>query len=200
MGKGERTRQMIVERAAGVFNTQGYSGASMSDLTRETGLEKGGLYNHFGSKEALALASFDYAVGLIGARFREALDGQERALDRLLAIIEVFRGLADQSDAAPLPGGCPVLNTAIEADDTNPALRDRAERAMTDWLRLIGSTIKVGVRAGEFRPDTDPRALASVVAATLEGAVVLSRLYRDPAYMDRAVAHLTAHLRSLRAD
>ncbi len=53
--KGERTRRRIVESAAAVFNTRGYRGSSMSDLVRETGLEKGGIYNHFGSKEELSI-------------------------------------------------------------------------------------------------------------------------------------------------
>ncbi|NTU83365.1 MAG: TetR/AcrR family transcriptional regulator, partial [Chloroflexales bacterium] len=66
MAKGEQTKQRIVAQAASVFNTLGYSGTSMRDLTRATGLEKGGIYNHFPSKEALALAAFDYAVGVVG--------------------------------------------------------------------------------------------------------------------------------------
>ncbi len=194
MGKGERTRQRIVERAAPVFNTRGYFGASMSDLVRETGLEKGGIYNHFDSKEALALAAFEHAVGLVGARFQGALAGRERAIDRLRAIVEVFRELADDQ---LLPGGCPILNTAVETDDAHPVLRDRARAAMTDWLRLIGGTVKRGVQSGQLRPDTDPRAVASVVTATLEGAIMLSRLYGDPAHMHRAVDHLTGYLGSL---
>ena len=194
MGKGERTRQMILERAADTFSTRGYFGSSMSDLLRETGLEKGGIYNHFASKEELALEAFDFSVDLVRRRFAEALDGREGALDRLLAIVAVFRSL---TDAPILPGGCPVLNTAIEADDTSPILRDRARDAMTEWHRLIGGTVKRGVTSGELRPGTDPRAVATVVTATLEGAVMLSKLYHDPVYMERAAAHLTAHLHSL---
>src|SRR5207247_2001481 len=45
--KGLQTRQRIVEMAAPVFNRQGYVGASMRDLISATGLEKGGIYNHF---------------------------------------------------------------------------------------------------------------------------------------------------------
>ena len=60
--KGERTRQRIVELAAPVFNRQGYAGASLRDLIGATGLEKGGIYNHFGSKEQLALEAYDYAL------------------------------------------------------------------------------------------------------------------------------------------
>lgn len=194
MGKGERTRQLIVDRAVPLFNTRGFFGASMSDLIRETGLEKGGIYNHFDSKEAIALAAFDRAVELVEAQFREALAGHERATERLRAIVEVFRGV---SDGRPLPGGCPVLNTAIEADDAMPILRERARDAMSRWLALIGGTVKQGIARGELRADADPRAVATIAASTLEGAVMLTRLYDDPAYMHRAIEHLGGYLASL---
>ncbi len=195
--KGERTRRRIVERAAEVFNTKGYFGSSMSDLVREIGLEKGGIYNHFGSKEELALEAFDYAAGTMQERFKAALAGKQRALERLFAVVDVLGGLAEDP---PVAGGCPVLNTAVESNDTHMELKERAREAMSGWLRLIGSIIKEGVRKGELRPDTDPRETASVVVATLEGAVMLSRLYDDPAYMKRSVYHLKEHLRSLAWD
>lgn len=194
MTKGERTRHRIVERAAPVFNTRGYFGTSMSDLVRETGLEKGGIYNHFSGKEELAVEAFDYAVGIMRERFREALEGCEVTLERLFAVIDVLGGLADDP---PVAGGCPILNTAVESDDTNPELKERARRAMTDWQRLIGSITKRGVEGRELPPGTDPYKMASVVTATLEGAVMLSKLYDDSAHMHRAVDHLKEHLRSL---
>lgn len=197
MRKGERTRQRILERAAPVFNTRGYFGASMSDLVRETGLEKGGLYNHFSSKEELALASFDYAAGIVGARFEAAMRDHAGALEKLFAVIDVLGGLAEDP---PVAGGCPVLNTAVEADDAHPALKERANEAMTGWLRLVGSIVKEGVAGGELRADADPRATASVVVATLEGALMLSKLCDDPAHMRRAVTHLKEHLGSLAAE
>ena len=190
MKKGERTRRKIVVSAAEVFNTKGYFGASMGDLVRETGLEKGGIYNHFGSKEQLACEAFDYAVGIMRARFEAALEGREGALERLFAIVDVLGGLAEDP---PVAGGCPVLNTAIESDDAHANLKEKAKDAMSS----VGSIVKKGVRDGEFRSDTDPRETASVVVATLEGAVMLSRLYDDPAHMRRAVDHLKRHLESL---
>jgi TetR/AcrR family transcriptional regulator, transcriptional repressor for nem operon len=192
--KGEKSRRRIVEKAARVFNTKGYFGSSMSDLVREIGLEKGGIYNHFASKEELALEAFDYAAGTMRERFREALEGKEGALERLFAVVDVLGGLAEDP---PVAGGCPVLNTAVESDDAHMKLKDRAREAMSGWLRLIGSIIKEGVRNGEIRPGTNPRETASVVVATLEGAVMLSRLYDDPVYMKRSVNHLKKHLRSL---
>jgi TetR/AcrR family transcriptional regulator, transcriptional repressor for nem operon len=197
MKKGERTRRAIVEKAAGVFNTKGYFGSSMNDLVREIGLEKGGIYNHFASKEELALEAFDYAAGTMRERFQAALEGKERALERLFAVVDVLGGLAEDP---PVAGGCPILNTAVESDNAHMELKERAREAMSGWLRLIGGLIKEGVWNGELRPDTDPRETASVVVATLEGAVMLSRLSEDPAYMKRSVDHLKEHLRSLARD
>ncbi len=194
MKKGERTRRRIVERSAPVFNTKGYAGASMSDLVLVTGLEKGGIYNHFISKEQLALEAFDYAAGIMRERFREALEVEGGALERLFAVVDVIGAVAEDP---PVPGGCPILNTAVESDDANPALKERAAAAMGGWLRLVGREVKEGVKSGEFLPRADPKAVASVVVATLEGAVVLSRLHDDPAHMERAVEHLKDHLRSL---
>jgi len=83
MTKGTDTRERIVSRAAQVFSERGFFGASMADLLAATGLQKGGLYNHFASKEQLALESFDYAVSLVERRFTAALDGTTGAVDRL---------------------------------------------------------------------------------------------------------------------
>ena len=196
MAKGALTRERIVETAATLFSERGFFGSSMADVVEATGLQKGGLYNHFSSKEELALASFDWAVGQVERRYAAALDGVPGTVDRLLAIVEVIRGLV--ADRA-LPGGCPILTTAIEADGTMPALADRAREAMTRWQKLIGANVKAGVERGELRPEADPYVVATIVTATLEGAVFLSKLYDDDTAMHRAVDHVAAYLRGLAA-
>ena len=195
--KGLKTRQRIVEMAAPVFNRQGFAGASMRDLISATGLEKGGIYNHFGSKEQLALEAYDYALSRVTEGLARSQDGATDALDRLQRMIRAFAQFARKPAIA---GGCPIMNTAIEADDTHPELRDRARNSMTQWHRLIGRIVKDGVAAGELAPATDPYALAALLTSSLEGALMLSRLYDDPAYTDRVVAHLSAHVDTLRAE
>jgi AcrR family transcriptional regulator len=197
MGKGLQTRQAILEQAAQVFSVYGYSGTAMSELTRETGLTKGGIYNHFGSKEALALEAFDFTMDRIRQRFRAVLVGRSRATDRLLAAVEVFRSLVDDP---VVTGGCPILNTAIEADDAHPPLRDRARQAMTEWHAFIIRTASKGIASGELSPQVDPAALATLITATLEGAVMLSKLYADREHMHRTVDYLTGYLESLRTE
>ena len=192
--QGESTRRRIVEKAAPIFNTKGYFGTSMSDLVRETGLEKGGIYGHFSGKEELAVASFGYAAGIMRERFEAALTDNEGAPERLLAVVDVLSGLVEDP---PVAGGCPVLNTAVEADDAHPALKERAKEVATGWLRLVGGIVKDGVASGEISADTDPRETASVIVSTLEGALMLSKLFDDPEHMQRAVRHLKEHIKSL---
>ncbi len=193
MSKGEQTREMILERAAQLFNRQGYFGSSLSDIMHETGLEKGGIYNHFGSKEQLALEAFDYAYELVQQRVQWALEGKKNAIDRLFALIFVFQGLAENS---PVEGGCPVLNTAIEADDAHGPLRDRARNAMDSMRATIQRIVIRGIERQEIRPDVDVDAFATVFISTLEGAIMLTRLYQDTVYMRRASDHLTNYIKT----
>lgn len=195
MRKGEQTRALIVERAAQVFSRQGYAGTSLVDLMRATGLEKGGIYNHFANKDDLALAAFDHAFGLISQRIEQLVQGQSHAVDRLQAFVAAF---ASQVAQPSLPGGCPVLNTAVEADDTHPALLARARHAADRWFDFVRQTVVDGIARGEVRPTIDPEELASVLVAALEGAIMLSQLYRDPAHMQRVVRHLTAYVETIR--
>jgi AcrR family transcriptional regulator len=192
--KGEATKRLILERAAPVFNQRGYAGASMSELVEATGIEKGGIYNHFGSKEELAVEAFDYAIGLIVDGYA-AVQRDKAGLDRLVAIIEIF---GDWSGHPIVAGGCPIMNTAIEADDTNPALAARARAAMDSWHRLIGSIVKEAKARNEIDDDVDPYELATLVTSTLEGSLMQARLFDDSVYKRRAVASLVDHVESLR--
>ena len=195
MSKGEETRERILARSAQLFNRQGYFGASLTDIMRETGLEKGGIYNHFSSKEQLALESFDYAYKLVQERTRQALAGKFNAIERLLAIVSVFQSEADDP---PVAGGCPIMNTAIEADDANEVLRDRARAAMDDWRATIHRIVSKGIERQEIRPGIDADEVASILIATLEGAVMLSSLYKDPIHMKRAADHIVRYIETMR--
>src|SRR6266446_9720472 len=191
MRKGEQTREMILERAAELFNQQGYFGASLSDLMRETGLEKGGIYNHFHGKDELALEAFDYACKVVWQSVEEELAGKVNAADRLLAMLAAYRRLIEDP---PFAGGCPLLNTAVESDDAHPVLRERARFAMTRWRNRIRRITSEGIKSGEINSSVDGDVLATILIATLEGAVMMSKLYDNPVHMRRAVGHLKQYI------
>jgi AcrR family transcriptional regulator len=194
---GEETRENIIRMAAALFNQHGFAGSSMSDIMAATGLQKGGIYRHFESKEQLAVEALDYAVELMAHRFTEALEGKTHAIDRLEAIVGVFARIPHDP---PVPGGCPVMNAGIENDDGNPVLRQHARAAMDGLRALVTRVAARGQERGEVRADVDGEALASILISTLEGAVMMSKLYGDGVHVDRAAAHLREYLhQSVRA-
>ncbi len=91
MRKGEQTRQEIIRKAAPIFNQKGYEGAALSDLMRATGLEKGGIYRHFESKEELAEDAFEHAWKVAIARRFEGTEQTPNTVDRLKQIVRNFR-------------------------------------------------------------------------------------------------------------
>src|SRR5215472_791611 len=139
MRKGARTRERIIEQTAPLFNQKGFFGSSLTDIMEATGLKKGGIYNHFGSKEELALQAFDYAAACVSERLSQMLTEKQTPVERLLAFAAVFCDLATNP---PVPGGSPLLNTAIESDDAHPVLRERVRRAMDSWRHHIQDTVR----------------------------------------------------------
>jgi TetR/AcrR family transcriptional regulator, transcriptional repressor for nem operon len=194
MSKAEVTRSFIIQQAADVFNQQGYQGASMSDIMAATHLKKGGIYNHFQSKDELALAAFDYGVDRVQQRYAAALRGKRHALERLQAIVETFCATAE---SPPIKGGCPLLNTAIESDDTHPALRNRAQQAMTQWQTMITKVIRGGIQRRELNIGVEPETVATILISNLEGALMISQLYGDLIYLERTKTHLLQYIHTL---
>jgi len=190
MRKGEQTRREIIRKAAPLFNQRGYEGAALSDLMRATGLEKGGIYRHFKNKQQLAAEAFDYAWKLaIDTRF-EGTENIPNTVDRLKRLVRNFW----ERRSGLVPGGCPLLNTAIDADDGNPQLRRKARRALNSWLGCLRSIIEEGRRRGEIRGDVDSSELATLIVSTLEGSLMVSRLLRKDDQRDAACHHLEEYL------
>ena len=190
MRKGERTRQEIIRKAAPIFNEKGYDGAALSDLMRATGLEKGGIYRHFDSKEQLAAEAFDYAWKVaLDTRF-EGTQEISNTVDRLKRIVWNFR---DQRYGF-VPGGCTLLNTAIDSDDGNTKLRAKALAALRSWLKRLQSVIEEGKRRGEILRGVDSSELGTLIISTLEGSLMVSRLRRKDDARDLASRHLVEYL------
>ena len=185
MRKGEQTRQEIIRKAAPIFNQRGYAGAALSDLMKATGLEKGGIYRHFDSKEQLAAEAFDYAwQETFDARIHD-LDAIPNAVDRLKQLVANF-----VERRGTIPGGCPLLNTAVDTDDGNPVLRERARQALRGWRSYLILAIRAGIKAREIRPKIDPEKVATLIISSLEGAIMLYRLERNEESLRAIQAHL----------
>jgi AcrR family transcriptional regulator len=186
MSKAEKTKQFIVEKTAPIFNTKGYAGTSLSDMTEATGLTKGSIYGNFANKDEVALAAFEHNWKRIAGLTRQEMEKKSTIKDKLLVYTEY-----DKLVSSPIYiGGCPVLNTAVEADDTHPLLKKKANEAFIAWKDRLTVLIREGIRTKEFKDTLDPEQIALTIIAMIEGAIMISKLSGKPAYRNAIMLSL----------
>jgi TetR/AcrR family transcriptional repressor of nem operon len=173
MSKAEKTRQFIIEKTAPIFNTKGYAGTSLNDMTASTGLTKGSIYGNFTNKDEVALAAFDYNLQQVGNIISDEMSKKESIQDKLLVYVTVYSNCLKQTFPT---GGCPILNTAVEADDTHPELRKKAMSAILSWKHKITNLIEKGIENKEFNASIDSEEIALTIIAMIEGGTMLAKL------------------------
>jgi AcrR family transcriptional regulator len=194
MTKAERTRQFIIEKTAPLFNSKGYVGTTLTDLTEATGLTKGSLYGNFNDKDEIAREAFRFSVKKVKGMVRMELDGVSTNKKKLIALLEFY---AKYVFNPPVPGGCPLLNTAIEADDHYITMRKIVARELMETIDFIDSLLKKGVRAGEFVSGVRTREIAYTLFCSVEGALMFARVERSAEPMDIIVRHCKKILESI---
>lgn len=194
MTKAEKTRQFIIEQTAPIFNKKGFAGTSLNDITGATGLTKGSIYGNFGGKDEVALAVFDYNLRRVTQIFESELSKQTSVKDKLLAYTAIYGDF--QSFPFP-PGGCPMQNTAIEADDTHPALKKKAQTAIINWKKNISKLVQQGIDNKEVLVDVNPEQFALTMIATIEGMTMISSLTRKPEYRKMIIESVEKSIRAL---
>lgn len=191
--KSERTRQMIIERSAPIFNRKGFSGTSMSDILAATGLAKGGLYGNFGSKEEIAREVFRYSFDKSYQDIVNAVSKKVSPFEKLLAICDYHK---DYTRKSPIEGGCPILNFSIEVDDTMPRLKKDVKAAVQRMLNDLFRIIEKGKRLGEIRNDVDSEKFAEFIYAQIEGGIFMAKALDDHKQLNRAMELLKSIIRS----
>ena len=178
--KAERTRQFIIEKAAPIFNKKGIAGTSLSDLTKATGLTKGSIYGNFKDKDEVAISVFKYNFDNLTKFLTREIGKENTVIEKLLAIPNSYKKLYTHMIAF---GGCPILNTAIEADDTHKTLCKLTTEAIELLKKEISGLLKNGRNSGEIKPCVNAVKTADVIISLIEGGLFLSKLTGEKKYM-----------------
>jgi AcrR family transcriptional regulator len=190
MGKATVTRQYIIDKTAPVFNKKGYNGTSLNDLTEATGLTKGSLYGNFDNKEEIATAVFHFSMEKVRETARAKMEKFASSKDKLLALLDFYSQYVFNS---PIPGGCPLMNNAVEADDDLTFMKKAVSTEIKKTIDLISSLLVRGKKDGEFKSSVNEKELANVFFCSIEGAIIVSRVSSSDAAM-RSVASFNKNL------
>ena len=172
MTKAERTRQFIIESSAPLLNTKGIAGTAMSDIMDATKMAKGGLYGNFESKEDLTHAVVDHNLKLLADSLDAAMAKADTAKEKLFAFLDFFKTPLQ----FPVKGGCPVLNFGVEADDTNPVVKEKVKQRIESAKSKVASLIELGKKNGEFKETFDSKEFPILMFSALEGGTLIGRV------------------------
>ncbi|WP_432412133.1 TetR/AcrR family transcriptional regulator [Rasiella sp. SM2506] len=181
------TRELILKESANLFNTQGYKATSISDITKATGLTKGAIYRHFESKSDLE----QQALGSLGKlMFTELGQSIQEAPTFKLKMDATFAFFEKYMHTPLYKGGCPLMNAAIEADDTNNALRQQTFNMLAQLKASLGKIIDNGIKNGQVMASVNSGFYATIFIATLEGGIMMSKLERNTEAISNTIVHL----------
>jgi AcrR family transcriptional regulator len=195
--KSEKTRQIIIEKSAPLFNKKGYAGTSMNDILVATGLAKGGVYGHFESKDEIATAAFEYSHNKVRSELLLTIGQHSTALAKLFSILAFYKNYTLQPS---VEGGCPILNTAIDADDAYPFLKKKAKNALKEMLAGLEQIIALGVKNKELKSSVNPSKVAEMIFAQIEGSIMMAKVSDNVnllnSVLDSLKLYIEAHLKT----
>jgi TetR/AcrR family transcriptional regulator, transcriptional repressor for nem operon len=187
MRNAKTTKDLILKESANLFNTQGYKATSISDITKATGLTKGAIYRHFESKSDLEQQALRSLRNLM---FTELGHNIQVAPTFQLKMDATFAFFEKYMHTPLYEGGCPLMNAAIEADDTNTVLRQEAFNILVQLKDSLHTLLTNGIKNGQVQPDTDAKFYTTIFIATLEGGIMMSKLERNTDAISKTISHL----------
>ena len=176
-------RERMIISTALLIRERGAHPTAISDVLEHSGAPRGSAYHHFpGGRTQLLSEAVDYSADYVATQ----LAGATNSLEAIDVVAGGFRTQLVQSDYR---AGCPVVAVSVEAD--NPPVVDRAALAFTRWSGLIQQRLEDdGVDAARAED------LATLLIASIEGAILMARTARDVGPLDRVHRQLRSLVQS----
>lgn len=186
-------RQRIIQEALRLFSLKGFLSTSIQDILTAANTSKGGLYNHFKSKEDLFFAVLAEARKVWREKNMAGLDQIEKPVAKVKKLMENYRDRY-LKDTACLPGGCIFVTFSVELDDQRPRLAQEVNTGFVGLKSLIQRLLEQGKKSGELREETDTKAVTEMIFAGMLGATVIHGMEKSPANVDNTINALLDYL------
>jgi len=190
---GKQTREAILKAATRLMQIRGYNATSLDDVLRESGVGKGSFYYYFKSKEDLGYAILEHVVAAFIERTVVPCfaDEAQRPLDQVRCFLD---RIVQAQRASSCVGGCPLGNLASELSDVHEGFRARLAQVFLAWRERLTLTIREAQRRGDIGDDCRVEEVAQFLVASLEGAILMTKVTKDIAVMEQCVAEMKRYL------
>jgi AcrR family transcriptional regulator len=196
MDKAQQTKNHIIETSSTIFNKKGYAGTSLSDIIENTGFSKGAIYGHFKNKDDLALAVLDHNLKLASTIIFSNVKDRSSSHEKLVGFARSYSLFYEIISNA---GGCPVINAAVDYDDSNSDARKKIRKFITMWQNSINTIVDEGIRKGELKSSPETKLFTNLFISLIEGSIMLSKIMNQRKHVDDASDFLVSLVEKMKA-
>lgn len=190
-------KDKIIRESLKLFSLKGFLSTSIQDIMKEAKTSKGGLYNHFKSKDDIFHAVLSEARKIWRDRNLAGLDQVENPVEKVRKLLENYKDRY-LKDAETFPGGCIFITLSVELDDQNPLFSKELNEGFVRLKAMIRRLLDQGKEAGELRTEVDTEAVTEMVFSGMLGASVIYGTAKSSVALDRSINSLIDYLESLR--
>ena len=188
-----QTRGAILKAAKRLILIKGYNATSVDDLLHDSGVGKGSFYHYFKSKEDLGYAILDDIVSSFVERTLDPCFADPEG--RPLAQVRWFLDrVVEAQRASACVGGCPLGNLASELSDVHEGFRGRLAGVFSAWRERLTLALGDAQRRGDVGSDCEVDVVAQFLVASLEGAILMTKVSKDISVMEKCVGELKRYL------
>ena len=184
--KGEQTRARVIDAAITIMNRKGINNTSIQDIIDETGVKKGNLYFHFGSKDDLGMNILREAW----KNYFNYLTRNIRSPDPRGKINDILRSVLERHRSMGFVGGCIFGNTALEMSDSGTQHAGLVREIFDEWMKLLEGLLGEAGKRGELPDGVRPKPMARFIVSSMEGAIMLARLYKRGDPIEECIANI----------
>jgi TetR/AcrR family transcriptional repressor of nem operon len=179
-----------------LFSLKGFLSTSIQDVLEAADVSKGGLSNHFKSKEDLFYAVLDEARKIWRENNLAGLDQINQPVAKVKRLLNNFKDIY-LKDTNCLPGGCVFVTLLVELDDQKPELAREVNKGFEALKAMINRLLEQGKDSGELRDDIDAKAVSELIFAGILGATVIYGADKSSAKVDQTINSLLDYLNQL---
>jgi len=164
-------QEQALDKALNVFWNKGFEATSMQDLINQMGINRASLYQTFGNKYDLFIASLDRYIEINQQQIHETLKAPGSPLDNLYQLFLHFIGQAENTQQS----GCFINNTAVELGPHDAQVAEKIRQFWKQLEHMIFDALNRAIKKNQLPSGTDTKRLAALLNTNLQGLVIKSK-------------------------
>ncbi len=190
-------KDKIIQESLKLFSLKGFLSTSIQDIMEGAKTSKGGLYNHFKSKDEIFHAVLSEARKIWREKSLAGLDQLEKPVAKVKKLLENYRDRY-LKDRKTFPGGCVFVTLSVELDDQRSVFSRELNEGFVRLKAMIKRLLDQGKKSGELRPGVNTEAVTEMIFSGMLGASVIYGTEKSSASLNRCINALISYLDSLR--